>query len=259
MALPLPASLTPTKAAAFRDCPFAFRRTYIERIPTPPTQQLVVGVLTHAVLERFYRLPRGERQRAELDHVVATVMASASQHRDVAAYVTGLEPDAFEGLGRTVRNLAARLLELEDPATVNAIGVELRLEMPLGRARLRGVIDRLDVDDNGERIITDYKTGKAPPPALERARLAGVFTYALLIARELGTLPRLVRLVYLSDGCVIEQAPTPRLLRGVEAQLEAVWSAIERACASDDFRPRPSPLCHACAHRAACPALGAVA
>jgi putative RecB family exonuclease len=35
-----------------------------------------------------------------------------------------------------------------------------------------------------------------------------------------------------------------------------LWSAIERACAVDDFRPRPGPLCEYCAFRPYCPAYG---
>ena len=59
-------------------------------------------------------------------------------------------------------SLVQRYFELEDPRTVRPIGLELKLEADLGRARLRGVIDRLELDENGELVVTDYKTGSVP-------------------------------------------------------------------------------------------------
>jgi putative RecB family exonuclease len=35
-----------------------------------------------------------------------------------------------------------------------------------------------------------------------------------------------------------------------------VWTAIERACRDEDFRPHPSPLCNYCRFREFCPAYG---
>jgi len=81
---------------------------------------------------------------------------------------------------------------LEDPNTVRVIGTELRLQVDLGpasaadmtgataltgdasitnaggRLRLRGIIDRLELDQDGELVVTDYKTGR--PRARARSR-----------------------------------------------------------------------------------------
>jgi putative RecB family exonuclease len=35
-----------------------------------------------------------------------------------------------------------------------------------------------------------------------------------------------------------------------------VWSAIERACRDEDFRPKTGPLCRFCRFRDFCPAYG---
>ena len=59
-----------------------------------------------------------------------------------------------------------KYFELEDPRTVRPIGLELKLEADLGRTRLRGIIDRLELDENGEFVVTDYKTGSVPVGAL---------------------------------------------------------------------------------------------
>jgi len=259
MALPLPATLTPTKAAAFAECPFAFRRSVIERVATPTTVPLALGTITHAALERFYRLDPDVRTADALAHTVQVALDAAQSAGELASFLARLDEPERARLGERAHRLAGAIGAIEDPRAVVAIGTELRLEHRLEGVLLRGVIDRLDLEDDGSLVVVDYKTGRTPPPSLQDARLGGVLTYALLAAELLGHAPRLVRLVYLQDGCVIERSVDARLLRGVRARLEALWSAIVRACEREDFPARPSRLCAHCPHRSACPAMGAAA
>ena len=50
--------------------------------------------------------------------------------------------------------------------------------------------------------------------------------------------------------------PSDQSAKGVARRTAALWSAIEQACARDDFRPRPSRLCDFCTFRPYCPAHG---
>ena len=50
--------------------------------------------------------------------------------------------------------------------------------------------------------------------------------------------------------------PPSSSIPGLERKVDAMWHAVERACAHDDFRPRPSKLCDWCGFRAHCPAHG---
>ena len=77
-------------------------------------------------------------------------------------------------------------LRLEDPDTVDAVGVELTLEADVAGLRLRGIIDRLDVTPDGELEVVDYKTGRVPSVNQEQQRLGGVQFYALLCEQVLG-------------------------------------------------------------------------
>jgi len=45
-------------------------------------------------------------------------------------------------------------------------------------------------------------------------------------------------------------------LLATERKINALWRAIERARATEDWRPRPSRLCDWCAHQALCPVFG---
>src|SRR5436305_6666234 len=54
MALPLPASLTPSKVASFKDCALAFRFSAIDRLPEPPQPYTTKGTLVHRALELLF-------------------------------------------------------------------------------------------------------------------------------------------------------------------------------------------------------------
>ena len=69
---------------------------------------------------------------------------------------------------------------------MRAVAVELGVETVVDGMRLRGKIDRLDVNDDGSLVVVDYKTGRAPSERYERSSLVGVQTYALLCESALG-------------------------------------------------------------------------
>ena len=136
------------------------------------------------------------------------------------------------------------------------MGIELTLDAQLGGVRLRGILDRLDLTPEGDLVVVDYKTGRAPSDAYLQSKLTGVQTYALLCQEVLGRRPVQVRLLHLKEPTVITAEPTEQGLRGQRTKTLAVWTAIERACRDEDFRPKTGPLCRFCRFRDFCPAYG---
>jgi putative RecB family exonuclease len=250
-----PRSLSPSKVTSFRDCALAFRFTAIDRLPDLPTIWTVKGTLVHRVLERlFWNHPAGERTPAAAAEELDAVVAGLADDPDVA--LLGLDGPAIDALRADAAQLVRNYFELEDPDDVDAVGIELTLEARLGDLRLRGILDRLDRTPAGDLVVVDYKTGRAPSPAYEQARMVGVHTYAVLCEEVLGERPVEVRLLHLKEPTVISARPTEQTNRGQRTKTLAVWSAIERACATDDFRPRRSPLCAYCRFRPYCPEFG---
>jgi putative RecB family exonuclease len=241
--------------SAFKDCPLAFRFSAIDKLAESPSPATVKGTLVHGALERlFWEHPRGAR-----------TPDAAGAALDAAWAAMQTDPE-FQGLAlsadeaRTFVADAATLVEgyfrLEDPDTVDTVGVELTLEAEVGGLHLRGIVDRLDVTPEGEFVVVDYKTGRVPSVLQEQQRLGGVQFYALLCQHVLGRRPVRVRLMYLREPLVIEAEPTEQAVRGTRQRTAAVWSAIERACENEDFRPRPSALCNWCSFRDLCPVYG---
>lgn len=254
MPLPLPVSLSPSKVSSFTDCGLAFRFSAIDRLPEPPSVAASRGTLVHAALERLFGLEAPQRTLAAAQACLLEATEALRDHPEFAGL--GLDADAqatFEGEAAV---LVEKYFRLEDPASITPIGLELKLEIELEGVRLRGIIDRLELDADGELVVTDYKTGRAPGERQEQQRLAGVAFYSLLCERLFGRRPAKVQLLYLADPVAIISVPTDRSTRSVERKLAAVWTAVERACEREDFRPNPSRLCDWCSFKAYCPSFG---
>ena len=253
MALPLPRSLSPSKVAAFKDCALAFRFSVIDRLPEPPSPWAAKGTLVHRALELLHCDAPAART---LDRALACLAQADEElraHPDIADLE--LSEEEMAAFRADADGLVRRYFELEDPTRVNAIGLELLLEAEVGGLRLRGIIDRLDLVD-GELVVTDYKTGKVPGIQHEQSRLGGVHFYAFRCERFFGRRPARIQLLYLSEPVAIVAEPSDQSIRGLERKVGAIWSAVEKACVDDDFRPKPSRLCEWCAFQAYCPAFG---
>jgi putative RecB family exonuclease len=255
MALPLPSTLSPSKVSSFRECALAFRFSAIEKLPEPPSEPALKGTLVHRALELLFHHAAHERTR----EVAADCLAEAVEELRNGSELPALGLDEA-GAARFVDEAAAmleRYFELEDPRAVEPVGLELMLEAEIGGVAVRGIIDRLERDASGALVVTDYKTGRAPSVNQERSRLSGVHFYAYLCREALGEVPARIQLVYLGrEPQVIVAEPSEQSLRGLEVRVNAVWTAVQRACEREDFRPQPGPLCNWCAFQAYCPSFG---
>jgi putative RecB family exonuclease len=256
VALTPPRTLSPSKVAAFTSCPLAFRYSQIDHLPEPPSPHAVRGTLVHSALEGLFwnHEPARRTEGAALDELTKAWSALQSDPEFVEL---ALDEGSAEVFLKEARHLVGNYFRLEDPTKVRAIGIELGVEVNENGLRLRGIIDRLDLRSDGELIVVDYKTGRAPGIQYEQGRLSGVQTYALLCERLLGRVPAEVRLLHLREPLVITAVATPQTIRGQRVRTSAVWNAIERACQSEDFRPRVGPLCNYCHFKPTCPAFAA--
>ncbi|MFH8795173.1 RecB family exonuclease [Streptomyces sp. NPDC017941] len=288
-----PASLSPSRASDFMQCPLLYRFRVIDKLPEKPSEAATRGTLVHAVLERLFDAPATERTaprakalipgqwerlreaKPELADLFADEDAEHPEHPEHAAAtddrVGGADgaggadgPDRADGAGeRLARWLAdaERLVErwftLEDPTRLEPAERELFVEAELASGlKLRGIIDRVDVAPTGEVRIVDYKTGKAPRPEYAEGALFQMKFYALVVWRLKGVVPRRLQLVYLGSGDVITYDPVEADLHRVERKLLSLWDAIVRATETGEWRPRPTKLCGWCDHRAVCPEFG---
>ena len=257
--LVLAGTLSPSRAADFKACPLVYRFRSVDKLPQRPTPDKARGTLVHAVLDRLFDLPAGERT---YDRAVELVEPEWARLAEAEPEVSAL----FAGGGLaewldSARRMIAGYFALEDPSRLEPVArehlVEAMLDIggtaPLG---LRGYVDRLDVAPTGELRVVDYKTGSIPREAYEAKALFQLKFYALVLWRTQGTVPHQLKLMYLADRDTLTYRPDAVELERFERTLVAVWRAIERAVTRREFRANPSRLCDWCDYQALCPPHG---
>jgi len=255
---PRPPSLSPSRAADFKTCPLLYRFRTVDRLPERPSLDMARGTLVHAVLERLFDLPAGDRTP---DAAAALVEPQwqrlVEEQEELAGLFDGGEATTLAEFLAGARELLGGYFAVEDPRRLEPAEREALVETLVDdRLLIRGYVDRLDVSPAGELRVVDYKTGGAPREAFEARALFQLKFYALVLWRTRGVVPRMLRLLYLRDAEVCDFAPDAEELARFERTLLALWQAIERATEARDFRPRPSRLCGWCSHQSLCPAFG---
>ncbi len=262
-------SLSPSRAADFTTCPLLYRFRTIDRLPERKSLAAVRGTLVHSVLERLYDLPPARRTVegalellepawAELREEPGMAELFAPAAADGPAAGNGARgPESVEAWLASAGKLVERYFTLEDPTRIEPEGREELVEFTLPDGLLlRGYVDRLDVAPSGALRVVDYKTGSTPREAFEGKALFQMKFYALVLWRTRGVVAAQLKLIYLGDGNALTYAPDEGELIRFERTLLAIWSAIERAVSTGDFRPNKSRLCGWCDHQAVCPEFG---
>lgn len=211
----------------------------------------------HAVLEELFALPAPQRTpEAALALLAPQWEQLVGARPEVATMLDGSGTavgDWLEGAGTLVR----AYFSMEDPRTLEPAAREMRLEVELPSGLvLRGFVDRLDRGSAGQLRVVDYKTGRSPGVGYEARAMFQMRFYALAIWREHGQVPAVLQLMYLATGEVLRYQPDEADLLAMERKVLALWSAIERAASTGDWRANRSALCQWCAHQAICPAWG---
>ncbi len=251
---PTPTNLSPSRISNFRTCPLQYRFASIEKLPQPPQIHLVKGNFVHRVLELLLGHAPDERT---VDAARRAFDATQSEYEQSARFkALGLSADAKEAFFKDSRELVNGYYRMENPRNAKIIGLELSLESDFGKFKLRGIIDRLEHNEKGELVVSDYKTGRVPDARFSDNKMDNMHIYASLCLRERGELPKRLRLMYLKSSKPIEVEVTPESNALCEAQAIETFDQIDASCQSGVFATRKSGLCNFCAFKKWCPEFG---
>jgi len=244
-------SLSPSRAGDFKTCPQLYKFKSIDKIPTEPTIFQARGTTAHLALERLFQLPQEERLPERLYELFRTAWTELKVE-DYPDLFSSVEDERAWGIESL--NLLASYFTVEDPSSFEPLELEMDLTVAVNDMTIRGILDRMEkiteVDADGtERevlVITDYKTGKAPPERYANKAFFALKIYALLIRISRGITPDRVRLLYLNGPTEYTMDITDGQLDAMERQLEALWAAIEKAITTDKWPATTSALCDWC-------------
>ena len=186
--------VSPSRIEAFESCPLHWA---IEQLGGGrPSTGASLGTLVHAIAQ--------EATDERADELLARVH---ERWGELEFETTWASEQAETKAADVTRRLAAYLRDVRAASGIT-IGTELPFELTIGRASLRGMIDRVERYDDGSVLVVDLKTGREAGYTND----ASVATHAQLAAYQLaveagavegveaGALSRGAALVILSRG-----------------------------------------------------------
>ena len=145
------------------------------------------------------------------------------------------------------------------------VAVEQDVRVQVGRAVVRGQVDRLERDADGHLVVVDLKTGKSGPASAELARHAQLGVYQLAVSE--GGFDPVAPGEQTSGGAALVQLGTSTKGVGVQTQpaladdddpgwARALVTAAADGMAGSAFPATGNGLCRVCAARRCCPLQG---
>ena len=238
----LPRHLSPSSASSYEGCPRRWKFKYVDGLREPSGQSAVVGTFAHLVLEHLCQLDSGERTLDQAKRLAREFWPEVEAMPDFADLT--LSDDDARAFRWQAWTAIAGLWKLEDPATVDVVATERKIEATLDDVPFLGIVDRIDRID-GKLVISDYKSGQAPHVRYRDEKIQQVLLYAAAVAAADGEVPHRSRLLYLGQE-TIDIDVTDDRLADVSGQLAGTWERITTSCSTDSFDPRPGVLCGWC-------------
>ncbi len=240
-----PLSLSYGQVNDYLECPARYRFAHEIRIPTPASHQLSYGKALHGAVQAYHR-----RQMQGRPMTLEELHAALDASWESVGYLTREHEEARLAAARDA--LARFWMEQQsDPARPTA--VEQEFAFLLGRDRVRGRYDRVDVEADGRVVITDYKSSDVRDPATAHRRSRESLQlgiYALAWEAQHGRPPDQLALHFLESGLVGRSEPAERRL---ERAREKVTEAAEGIRAGLFAATPGAARCGFCPFREICP------
>jgi superfamily I DNA/RNA helicase/RecB family exonuclease len=160
--------------------------------------------------------------------------------------------------------MVARLARYFDESAVagwKPVGVELDLRVELGRAVLRGRVDRLERHDSGGLRVVDLKTGSSKPGRGDLLRHAQLGAYQVAIEHgafaEHGSVSAGAALLHLGKAAGVKttlQEQVPLSQDEDPEWADALVTDTAEGMAGSEFAATIGAMCTFCAVRSSCPA-----
>lgn len=218
-------------------------------MPEPSGQAALVGSFAHVVLEHLCQMPAEDRTLDMAKSLARNLWDGFTEEDDYQSLE--LQDEDSRAFRWQAWLAIAGLWPLEDPASVEVVSTEQKIEAMLGEVPFLGIIDRVD-RMNERLVVSDYKSGTLPGIRWREDKILQVMLYAAALEADLGEQPERARLLYLGQK-IVDITVTDRKVEEATEQLNTTWVNIATACESDEFEAKPGVLCGWCAFAAQCP------
>jgi len=244
-------NLSPSRASQFKTCPKQFKFANVDKIKEPTTEVQAKGTTVHQALEDLYDLPKEERTPENLYNLFRSAWTKVRNDDEHVNLFQNVEEEKEWGVDAL--NLLSNYLTLENPEEIEPLEKERWVRGSIEDLNLRGILDRMDRDKDGNLIIIDYKSGKAPAAKYKEPRFFAMKLYALLIKDELGEMPKELKLIYLKNSTIHTMQVGEETLTNAKEEILEIWGNIKKAYKDNDFPAIKNTLCDWCYYKPICP------
>jgi hypothetical protein len=229
--------LSASGAETYEECPKRFHAKYEDKIRFAASNAMGAGLVTHKALELYYNPIEDVSAEDAFDKALATE-----------------ECRAEEGIDES-RRMFLDVIAIEKKEDLNIVGteVEFKLFTPNGAAS-RGMIDRIDMPQDGVIQIVDYKTGNYVPHMEElitshQARLYPLWIY---MSGDFSDINKVTFRYLYTKTCESKTLPpvTREMSMKYMVYFEHLFGAIRR---NENPQPSPNQFCWNCECRGGCP------
>ena len=244
-------NLSPSRASQFKTCPKQFEYANVIKIEEPTNEVQAKGTTIHTALEILYDKKPEERTVDNLHTIFRAVWNDVRNNDEHSSLFETREDEREWGLDAL--NLLNNYFKLEDPTTIQPLERERWVRGKIEDLNLRGILDRMDEDSDGNLIILDYKSGKAPAIKYKEQRFFALKLYALLIQEEIGKTPSELKLIYLKNSKVHTLEVNQDMLKEAKKEILEIWNQIKVSFENDNFPATKNTLCDWCYFKPICP------
>jgi superfamily I DNA/RNA helicase/RecB family exonuclease len=139
----------------------------------------------------------------------------------------------------------------------DVVGAEMNFKIKVGRAVIRGNVDRIEVDGDGNHYVIDFKTGKTAISAEKTKENLQLAAYQLAVALDgfekklTSTASTGAELVYLGKDSV--KVTTRQQFKIDEVAIKAKIEVIAEGMGAAQFQAKINEMCENCVVKSACP------
>jgi len=230
----------------FQICPMHYKLNYIYKVPTPPSAYLSFGVSLHAVMKDFYELAKSGKKVGKID-----MEQLLDKEWTPQGYISKKHERQMYEQGKKYLNL---YIEQEFDSDRLPLFLEKKFTLPLPKRKnefplkIGGTIDRLDVYEDGNVEIIDYKTGERVPSQKEVDKNKQLTFYALMLSMA-GDLPfvfdldKLTLSLYYFDEQ--KKISTTRTQKELENTIDEIYQ-VRKEIENSDLSCSGNYLCRSC-------------
>jgi RecB family exonuclease len=154
--------------------------------------------------------------------------------------------------------MLARFLDWHAADGRQLVGVEVEFDAVLGRALIRGTVDRLERDAEGRLVVVDLKTGKSPAKNPEEHGQLAAYQVAVAAGGfgDRGSVPGGAALLQVGTGAKAKeqrQEPLPDDVPPEKTWAGELIAEVAEGMGGGAFEVRTGTHCARCTARRSCP------